>query len=184
MGIVAMDSGGDAERPTAIDRRNAQAPKTADYRNIDFDVFGELLSFFVRSVNILVSQDLDETMQPLELGGGTGKISTLLLVGANPGIRPSVLAHFIRKDRSAMGKLIERMERAGLIEQTISASERRARELRLTRKGAQLAPRVRAEVLRQDERFFGMLSAKERKQLLSLLHKVYKHYVDMVPTSE
>ena len=171
-------------RNTAISRRNAQAPKTFDYRNIDFDVFGELLSFFVRSVNLLVSQDLDDTMTPHGLAGGTGKISTMLLVAANPGLRPSVLAHFIRKDRSAMGKLIERMERAGLVEQKISKSERRARELTLTPSGRRMVPKVRAAILRQDARFFGMLSKEERKQLLGLLRKVYKHYVDMVPTRE
>jgi DNA-binding MarR family transcriptional regulator len=179
-----MQSGEEMERSTAIDRRNAQAPKTVDYLNIDFDVFSDLLSFFVRSVNLLVSQDLDETMEPHGLAGGTGKISTILLVGANPGIRPSVLAHFIRKDRSAMGKLIERMERAGLVEQRISKSERRARELTLTRAGREMVPKVRAAIRRQDDRFFGMLTAEERKQLVALLRKVYKHYVDMVPTGE
>ncbi|SDR63756.1 transcriptional regulator, MarR family [Rhizobiales bacterium GAS113] len=179
-----MDSREETERATAIDRRNAQAPKTIDYLNIDFDVFGDLLSFFVRSVNLLVSQDLDETMEPHGLAGGTGKISTILLVAANPGIRPSVLAHFIRKDRSAMGKLIERMEQAGLVEQKISTSERRARELSLTQKGASLVPKVRADIRRQDDRFFGMLSAEERKLLLQLLRKVYEHYVDMVPTGD
>jgi DNA-binding MarR family transcriptional regulator len=179
-----MDSREETERNSAIDRRNAQAPKTVDYLNIDFDVFSELLSFFVRSVNLLVSQDLDETMESYGLAGGTGKISTILLTGANPGIRPSVLAHFIRKDRSAMGKLIERMEEAGLLEQRISSSERRARELTLTPAGREMVPKVRAAIRRQDDRFFGMLTLEEREQLLALLRKVYKHYVDMVPTSE
>src|SRR5215475_4519689 len=160
-----MDSGDETSRPTAISLRNAQAPKTADYINIDFDVFGNLLSFFVRSVNLLVSLDLDEKMEPHGLAGGTGMISTILLADANPGIRPSVLAHFIRKDRSAMGKLIERMEQAGLLLQQISATERRARELFLTEKGQALAPKVRAEVQRQDESFFGMLTAEERETL-------------------
>jgi DNA-binding MarR family transcriptional regulator len=179
-----MDAGGERGRAAAIDRRKAQTPKTADYLNIDFDVFGDLLSFFVRSVNLIVSRDLDEKMEPLALAGGTGKISTILLTGANPGIRPSVLAHFIQKDRSAMGKLIERMERAGLLEQKISASERRARELYLTDKGRAMVPKVRAVIRRQDDDFFGMLTLEERKALLGLLRKIYSSHIDMVPTSE
>src|SRR5665213_3093224 len=133
------------EHTTAINRRNAQAPKTVGYLDIDFYVFADLLSFFVRSVNLLVSQDLDEKMGTHGLAGGTGKISTLLLTDANPGIRPSVLAHFIRKDRSAVGKLIERMQHDGLIKQEISRSERRARELFVTKKGRALAVKVRAD---------------------------------------
>jgi DNA-binding MarR family transcriptional regulator len=176
-------------RHSAMRRRAAaQAPKTIDYQNIDFDIFGTLLSFYVRSVNILVSQDLilvsqDLDAQTIELGlsGGTGKISTILLVGANPGIRPSVLAHFIRKDRSAMGKLLDTMERAGLIEQRVSRVERRARELYLTDKGRALVQRTRDVVRRQDDEFFAALDAREREQLLGLLRKVYETFLDMVP---
>jgi DNA-binding MarR family transcriptional regulator len=170
------------KRRKEIRRRNeATAPKTVDYLNIDFDVFGTLLSFFVRTVNILVSRDLDEQMAPLGIAGGTGKISTILLVGANPGIRPSVLAHFIRKDRSAMGKLLEQMESAGYIEQKISPVERRARELYLTDKGRAMVPKVRDVITRQSDDFFAQLSTAERDQLLHLLRKVYEGYVDMVP---
>jgi DNA-binding MarR family transcriptional regulator len=179
-----MEAGGSRMRATADDRRKAQIPKTANYPKIDFDVFDELLSFFVRSVNLIVSRDLDEKMGGLPLAGGTGKISTILLVGANPGIRPSVLAHFIRKDRSAMAKLIERMERAGLLEQKISTSERRARELYLTDKGRALVPKVRGRIVRQDKEFFSVVSHEERRQLLVLLRKVYKLQIDSMPTSD
>ena len=163
-------------------RNAAQAPKTIQYRHIDFDLFGTLLSFYVRSVNLLVSQDLDRQTLELGLSGGTGKISTILLVGANPGLRPSVLAHFIRKDRSAMGKLLDQMERAGFIEQKVSRVERRARELYLTPKGHAIVQRTRDVVRRQDDDFFGAaLDKAEREQLLLLLRKIYDTYLDMVP---
>lgn len=169
-------------RRLEIRRRNdATAPKTVDYLNIDFDVFGTLLSFYVRTANLLVSRDLDEQMTPLGIAGGTGKISTILLVGANPGIRPSVLAHFIRKDRSAMGKLLEQMEKAGYIEQKVSPVERRARELYLTDKGRAMVPKVRETIVRQSQDFFAVLSPAEQEALLVLLRKVYEGYVDMVP---
>ena len=166
------------------ERNAARAPKTIDYRNIDFDIFGTLLSFYVRSVNLLVSQDLDAQTVALGLSGGTGKIATILLVSANPGIRPSVLAHFIRKDRSAMGKLLEQMERDGFVEQRVSRAERRARELYLTPKGQAIVQRTRDVVRRQDDEFFSALEPGERDQLLGLLRKVYTAYLDMVPDAE
>ena len=165
-------------------RRGLKPPKTIDYLNIDFDIFGDLLSFYVRTVNILVSQDLDARMEPLDLAGGTGKIATILLVAANPGIRPSVLAHFIRRDRSAMGKLLDAMEGAGLLEQRVSPVERRARELYLLPKGEALAERVRGVALRQDRDFFAVLDGDEQAQLRALLRKVYGHYLDMIPDPE
>ena len=162
-------------------RRGLKPPKTIDYLNIDFDIFGALLSFYVRTVNILVSQDLDAEMEGLGLAGGTGKIATILLVGANPGIRPSVLAHFVRQDRSQMGKLLDVMAEAGLVEQRVSPVERRARELYLRPAGEALRARVRQVAKRQDEAFFAVLSGPERAELLKLLRKVYGHYLDMVP---
>jgi len=163
---------------------NPQAPKTIDYSKVDFDIFGDLLSFYVRTVNILVSRDLDEQTEELAMAGGTGKISTLLLVGANPGLRPSVLAHFILKDRSAMGKLLEQMERAGLLEQKVSSSERRARELYLTPKGKALAQQVREVARRQSDDFFSVLTDEEQDSLLRILRKVYESYVDTVPSPD
>src|SRR5262245_34991330 len=116
-------------RSVARKRNPAKTPKTIAYDNIDFDVFSTLLSFYVRSTNLLVRQDLDHHTESLGLAGGTGKISTILLADSNPGLRPSVLAHFIRKDRSAMAKLLWQMEHAGFLEQRVSPTERRAREL-------------------------------------------------------
>src|SRR4051794_10502354 len=114
-------------------RRGPPSPKTIDHSGIDFDIFGNLLSFYARSVVLKLNQDLDARMAGLPVARGTGKISTLLLVGANPGIRPSVVAHYITKDRSAMVRLLDQLQAAGLIEQRVSASERRARELYLTK---------------------------------------------------
>lgn len=171
-----------ARRRSEARRRNpAKTPKTIGYQNIDFDVFASLLSFYVRTVNLLVSQDLDAHTRALRLAGGTGKIATILLVDANPGLRPSVLAHFIRKDRSAMAKLLWQMEHAGYLEQRVSPAERRARELYLTKKGQAFAAEVRRVVKAQDDDFFAMLDGKERETLLALLRKVYESYIDTAP---
>jgi DNA-binding MarR family transcriptional regulator len=172
---------GAAASPGRRLRGNPPAPKTVDYSGVEFDIFADLLSFYLRTANLLVSRDLDAQMTPLAVAGGTGKISTLVLVDANPGIRPSVLAHLILKDRSAMGKLLEQLERAGLVVQRVSAAERRARELYLTPKGQALAERVRAGAKVQSEAFFSVLSGEERASLLRVLKKLYHAYVDAAP---
>ena len=183
--MPAMSDGIDGRAGRVRPRSNPQIPKTIDFSDIDFDIFTDLLSFYVRTVNLLVSRDLDEQMKALDVvAGGTGKISTLLLVGRNPGIRPSVLAHFILKDRSAMGRLLDQLQQAGLIEQKISPEERRARELYLTPKGRRLAEQVRAVARRQSAEFFSMLSEAEQADLLRILRKIYVGYVEQAPAVE
>lgn len=154
-------------------RRPRAVPRTTDLSGVNFDVLQGLLSFYVRSINLALTRDLDGRMDVEPLAHGTGKISTLLLVASNPGIRPSVVAHFIMKDRSAMVRLLDQLVGAGLIRRTVSKSERRAHELHLTPKGQAAAARVRRIAIEQSDRFFDMLSASECDSLRTILAKVY-----------
>jgi DNA-binding MarR family transcriptional regulator len=152
-------------------------PKTVDFSNVDLDIFSDLLSFYVRTLYIAIARDLDARMDGMPVARGTGKISTLLLVEANPGIRPSVIAHYSTKDRSAMVRIIDQLRRAGLLEQKVSSTERRARELHITPKGRQTARRVRAIALAQSRDFFAVLTEPERRALRKILSKVYRHVI-------
>src|SRR5690242_8096077 len=75
--------------------RARPVPRTVDYSGLDFDILGDLLSFHLRSVNLALSWDYEPRLDAVLLARGTGKAATLLLVDANPGIRPSVVAHLI-----------------------------------------------------------------------------------------
>ncbi len=162
-------------------RQNLPAPKTVDYSNLKFDIFDDLLSFYYRSASLALNRDYDQRIGKISLARGTGTVSTLLLVGANPGIRPSVIAHFILKDRSAMARLLDQLKRKGLMVEKVNAAERRAHELYLTPKGYALIERVRAFALKQSEDFFGVLSAAERAQLLPILKKLYESHIAEIP---
>jgi DNA-binding MarR family transcriptional regulator len=160
--------------PKPPQRRSQHVPRTADITGVDLDVLGNLLSFYIRVINLVLGRDLDGKMRGTPVARGTGKISTLLLVAANPGIRPSVIAHFNMKDRSAMVRIISQLRRAGLLRQSVSASERRAHELHLTPKGQAVVDQVRAIATAQSDAFFSMLSHEERKVLGTILDKVYQ----------
>ena len=160
-----------------VKRRPPQVPRTADLSDVDLDIFRDLLSFYIRVVNQVLGRDLDQQMRGTPVARGTGKISTLLLIAANPGIRPSVIAHFNMKDRSAMVRILGQLRRAGLLRQSVSATERRAHELHLTAKGHALVHQVRDIAIRQSEGFFSMLSAEERRTLRTILDKVYQSVI-------
>ena len=149
-----------------------------DPADVDLDILRDLASFYVRSVNLCLSRDLDRCMGELPVARGTGKISTLLIVGANPGIRPSIIAQIIQKDRSALVRLLDQLKSAGLLIQRVSERERRSHELYLTKKGEALAERVRAIAVAQNERFFSVLSVQEQARLLTLLKKLYALQVE------
>ena len=142
--------------------------------HVDLGALGHLLSFFIRSLSIAVSQDLDDQLKGLEVAQGTGKISTLLLVNDHPGIRPSVLARMLFKDRAAMGRIVETMASQGLLTRQTSAHDHRAQELYITDRGRELAATVTTIVTRQSRAFFHVLDDAEHAQAMRLLQKVYR----------
>lgn len=162
-----------------VEVRREQQPKTADMNAVSLDILDGLLSYYMRVIGVMLNRDFDHALSSVSLAHGTGKVSTLLMVAANPGIRPSVLAHYVLRDRSAMTRLLQQMKAAGLIVEQISDKERRARELYLTAKGKSILDKVRSLATRQSEAFFGVLAGPEQKQLMDLLRKLYSAHVHL-----
>lgn len=147
-------------------------------KDIDIDVLEDTLSFYIRSINIAVSRDLDEKLEGLDVAQGTGKITTLFLVDGNPGIRPSTIAQVIFKDRSAMGRLVDQMEGHGLLRRQIAPEDSRAQALYITDKGAQLAENVRRLVTLQSREFFSEMTDEEHDLVLDILRRTYRRILE------
>lgn len=165
--LLRMDSRGD--RVDQVTRKPATSVS-----EVDLDVLEDTLSFYIRTMDIAVSRDLDERLEGLEVAKGKGKITTLLLVDSHPGIRPSVIAQLIFRDRSATGRLMEQMEQHGLLTRRVSSNDSRAQELYITEKGAALAAKIRAIVPKQSKDFFDFISQDEQAQLMDILKRAYR----------
>ena len=144
-------------------------------QDVNLGVLGTMLSYWVRSVNIAVSRDLDEQLSGLEVARGTGKISTLLIIDHHPGIRPSLIAEVIQRDRSAMARLIDQMEQQQLLTRQTGEQDQRSQALFLTPRGAALAQRVHQLTQQQEDRFFRHLTAQEKKSTIKLLKKIMRY---------
>ena len=144
--------------------------KTAGFH--DLGGLESLLSFYIRSLNIAVSRDLDNKLSGLDVAKGTGKISTLLIVARHPGIRPSAIADLIMRDRSSMGRLVDKMVQQGLVMRQNDPDDQRSQALFLTHRGHKLAQQVVELTRQQDREFFHMVSEDEKSLLLSLFNKI------------
>jgi len=144
--------------------------KTAGFH--DLGGLENLLSFYIRSINIAVSRDLDNKLSGLDVAKGTGKISTLLIVSRHPGIRPSAIADLIMRDRSSMGRLVDKMVQQGLLMRQNDPDDQRSQALYLTHQGHKLAQQVVALTRQQDRDFFHMVSEDEKSLMLNLFNKI------------
>jgi DNA-binding MarR family transcriptional regulator len=134
--------------------------------HVDLDVLENTLSFYVRVLDSSVSADLDRRLEGLEVARGKGKITALFLIDSHPGIRPSVLADLTLKDRSAMGRILDKFEAHGLITRRVSAQDSRAQECFITERGAALAAQVRGIVVQQSHEFFDRIIPRDEQEVL------------------
>lgn len=147
--------------------------------DISLDVLEDTLSYYIRTINIAVSRDLDHSLEGLEVARGTGKITTLLLVDRHPGIRPSVIAQIILRDRSAMVRLVDQMEASGLLTRETAADDNRAQGLFITPHGRDVAERIRPIVSRQSRDFFPDITDEEHVVLIRVLGRTYRRIVGL-----
>ncbi|WP_234902214.1 MarR family transcriptional regulator [Agrobacterium vitis] len=146
---------------------------------VELDVLENVLSYYIRTINMAVSRDLDQKLGKLEVAKGTGKITTLLLVDSHPGIRSSAIAQLILKDRSAMVRLVDQMEEQELLRREVDDGDNRAQGLFITPKGAALAKRVRPLVVKQSRDFFPDITDEEHHMLISVLGRTYRRIIGL-----
>lgn len=93
-------------------------------------------------------------------------------VDDQPGIDQRRLARRLGIDPVSAGQMVDYLEQEGLVDRRIDPADRRARVLRLTRRGTNLRRRLRPNLLGAQERLLSVLSAAERRALLSMLTRV------------
>jgi DNA-binding MarR family transcriptional regulator len=105
-------------------------------------------------------------------GLSIGAMTTLGAIHANPGIRHGVLADALMIKRPNFTKVINGLERAGLITRQAPDRDKRTTSLFITRKGVRKLDAMRAEILHHHDEMTAVLSQAEREQLLDLLRRV------------
>ena len=97
---------------------------------------------------------------------------------------PSQLAEQMGMTRGAISKLIERLCAKGMARRTASYGDRRYQSVSLTAKGEKLIPALARLADKNDDEFFGHLTAQERADLVQVLRDIVQRqgWID-VPVS-
>lgn len=99
------------------------------------------------------------------------QFAALDVVARQPGIDQASLASAISFDRATIGGVIDRLERKGLVQRTVSAHDRRARHLQLTPEGMALLDILRPVVHALQNDILAPLSVAERDAFMHLARK-------------
>jgi DNA-binding MarR family transcriptional regulator len=97
--------------------------------------------------------------------------SVLSVVEANPGQSQSDVAEFLGIERARFVRLLDRLEKRGLIERRSSPNDRRSHALHLTREGQRALKRIKLLAAEHEAQLAAKLGPEKRKILIEMLRE-------------
>ena len=102
-----------------------------------------------------------------------GLFSLLVLVGSNPGIAQIELGRHLGIDKASIVALLDRLEKAGLLDRLRSTRDRRRQGIFLTARGVEELGTLIAQVKVLERQLASRFTKAEFEQFLGYLHRMY-----------
>jgi DNA-binding MarR family transcriptional regulator len=121
----------------------------------------------------LMRNDLRPHLSAIGLSPGQPKVLRSLMT--REPLSQRQLAYYCEVDPAAISRMLESMERDGLLMRTASATDRRTGEVRLTDKGRETFQLWEEQCSALEERMLQGFSREEREQLTGFLDRAYRN---------
>jgi DNA-binding MarR family transcriptional regulator len=168
----------------SVSGRGARAVRNPRYRQINAYTRSEFatlnrLAFLLSDIARLYMRYFERCMVALKLTLLEYKV--LICLSQNEGATQSLLADLVETDLSTLGRIIDHMEKHGLIERHQRANDRRAHRLQL----GPVAETALMEIMLADDRVRNTVLARvatvEQLQFMNLLEHVHANLLRLAP---
>ena len=140
------------------------------------------VGFWMRFVSNQVSAEFERAVEAR--GVSVSEWVALRTLYGQAGTTHAALMASLGMTKGAVSKVVSRLQDKGLVTRTSHGADARAQVLALTRAGRALVPALARDADANDERFFGHLSAKQRRELMALLRQMVQlHQLEQVPVA-
>jgi DNA-binding MarR family transcriptional regulator len=159
-------------KPTQSTARATPAPlpRAAAHNghdNIDLGGLEQHLGYLIRRFQVWVFQDFIRTLETIDIR--PAQYSVLVVIGANPGLSQSDLADTLGIERARLVRLLDHLERRGLMRRLPSPRDRRSHALELTSEGQKVLKKAKALAATHEARLIEKLGAEPRVAILEYL---------------
>ncbi len=113
-----------------------------------------------------------------DLGLTQAQWQALVYIMYNPGLRQSQLADILEMQPISVGRLIDRMVEAGLVERTPDAADRRAVNLHLAEKAQPVLDAMRTRAAKARMKALAGITDEEQETLLRILLRMRENLID------
>lgn len=139
----------------------------------DTDVSGKAVTGRLIRLASLVQRRFGEVFEPLGLDGATyGVLVALRRAGGQEGLTPSALTRELMVTSGGMTPILDRLERAGLVERVPNPADRRGSLVRLTASGRKVVDEAMDGHTGAEHDVVSALTKQERADLARLLRKL------------
>ena len=129
----------------------------------------------IRRLHQISTQVFTQHMQASGFDLTSVQFAALDAILAQPGIDQAGVAAAITYDRATIGGVIDRLETKGYVTRTVSETDRRARVVCATPKGAAAFAEVLPVVTALQDQILQELDETEKAQMLALARRVIDH---------
>lgn len=143
--------------------RTPQAEKQARAKPLALGDLSQLLGYRLRRAQLWVFKDFGRQLSVFDIS--PAQFSVLCVIDANPGINQLAIAQLLSIERAGLGRLVDHLERRGLVRRTASAINRRYYVLYLTEEGTALLSRIRPAVAESDRRLAAKIGPRAYREL-------------------
>ena len=146
---------------------------------VQLDLLARDITFMARILHAHVRQVNADLRRSSSATGSS--IALLRVIGINPGISQNDLAAVMALKKSAVTRIIDEMERQGLVRREKARADRRYNAIRLSPAGEARFQALQDDLRDRQEDLLAPLNATEREVLFGLLGRLILHYTDPPP---
>ena len=139
-------------------------------------VMSDQLGFLLSDVSRLIRRRFDERARLI--GATRAQWKTLFVLSRNEGLNQGALAERLEVEPITLGRMIDRLEEAGLVERRRDPADRRAWRIHLTPAAHPVVERLRAFADEMFDAVFADLSPDTRDQLTQALEAVRERLLE------
>jgi DNA-binding MarR family transcriptional regulator len=146
--------------------RGASKRRTAA-RTFDLGMLNGHLGYFLRRAQVAVFQDFIRSLSSVDIR--PAQYSVLVVIGANPGLSQTDVSEMLGIERARLVRLLDRLEKRGLMQRLASSVDRRTHSLRLTTAGRTLLKKARTLAALHEAKLLERLGAQRHKMVMDAL---------------
>jgi DNA-binding MarR family transcriptional regulator len=150
-------------KPSRSSPRPAPAVKPARSKLLAGGELSHLLGYRIRRAQLWVFKDVSRRLAAFDIS--PAQFSVLSVIDANPGVNQLAIAQLLSIERAGLGRLVDHLERRGLVQRSPSAINRRYYVLYLTDAGTALLGRMRPAVAESEKTLAAKIGPRAYREL-------------------